>query len=100
MMRSFRILVVEDFEPFRRSIGMAFQHRAEFQIIDEVSDGLQALEKAKLLQPDLILLDIGLPKLNGLEVARQVPILAPHAKILFLSVESSSAMVRETFRLG
>jgi DNA-binding NarL/FixJ family response regulator len=65
-----------------------------------VSDGLEAVQKAKELQPDLILLDIGLPKLNGIEVAKRVRRFAPIARLLFVSQESSSDVVRETFRLG
>jgi DNA-binding NarL/FixJ family response regulator len=99
-MRSFQILVVEDYEPFRRFICLALQQRAELHVIGEVSDGLEAVQKAQELQPDLILLDIGLPKLNGIEVAKRVRRLAPNARLLFVSQESSPDVVRETFRLG
>src|SRR5215472_2482765 len=95
----FRVLVVEDFEGFRRFVCSVLQHRAEFQIA-EALNGLEAVQKAEQLQPDLILLDIGLPNLNGLEVAEQVRKLAPAAKILFLSQESSSEVVREALSLG
>ena len=73
--------------------------KAEFKIT-EASDGLEALKKAEELQPDLILLDIGLPSLSGLEVARRLRKLAPAAKILFASQESSSEVVREALTLG
>jgi DNA-binding NarL/FixJ family response regulator len=95
-----RILVVEDYEPVRRFICLEVQRRAEFQVIGEVSDGLGAVRQAQQLQPDVILLDIGLPKLNGIEAARQIRKLAPDAKLLFVSQESSSDIVRETFNLG
>ena len=98
-MSSLRILVVEDHAPFRRLICSALQRRAEFQTI-EAADGLEAVQKAEELQPDLILLDINLPKLHGFEVAKRIRRLAPHAKLLFLSQESSSDIVREAFRLG
>jgi DNA-binding NarL/FixJ family response regulator len=61
---------------------------------------LEAVQKAKELQPDLVLLDISLPKLNGIQVARRLRDLVPRAKILFLSVEPSSEVVREAFKLG
>jgi DNA-binding NarL/FixJ family response regulator len=76
------------------------ERRAELQIVGQASDGLEALQKAGELQPDLILLDIGLPKLNGMEVARRLGKFAPDAKILFFSLESSSDVVREGLRLG
>jgi DNA-binding NarL/FixJ family response regulator len=78
-------MVVEDFEPFRRMISSILQNRAEVQVVCEVSDGLEAVQKAKELQPDLILLDIALPGLNGIEAARQISNLVPQSKILFLA---------------
>jgi CheY-like chemotaxis protein len=98
--RKSRILLVEDFEPFRRFIRMALQRSVDCRIIGEASDGVEAVQKTKELQPDLILLDIGLSNLNGIEVAKRARSLAPHAKILFVSQESSTDMVREALRLG
>ena len=94
-----RILVVEDYAPFRRITCEALQRRAEFEIF-EAADGLEALQKAEELQPDLILLDINLPKLHGFEVAARIGRLAPHARLLFMSQESSSDIVRHGFSLG
>jgi DNA-binding NarL/FixJ family response regulator len=94
-----RILVVEDHAPFRRLTCAALQRRAEFQTF-EAADGLEAVQKAEELQPDLILLDINLPKLDGFEVAKRIRRLAPHARLLFMSQESSSDIVRQAFRLG
>ena len=95
-----RILVVDDSQPFREFVCSVLEERAEFQIIAQAADGFDAVQKAEELQPDLILLDIGLPKLNGIEAAKRIRGLAPNAKLLFVSQESSSAVVRETFRLG
>jgi DNA-binding NarL/FixJ family response regulator len=92
-------LVVEDFDEFRALVCLLLQPRAEFQV-ELASDGLEAVQKAEALQPDLILLDIGLPKLNGIEVSRRVNELAPAAKILFVSVESDSDLIRAALRLG
>jgi DNA-binding NarL/FixJ family response regulator len=94
------VLVVEDYEGFRRFIRLALQQWVELQIIGEVSDGLEAVEKAQALQPDLILLDIGLPKLNGLEACRRIRELSPNSKILFVSQEPSSDMVEQALSLG
>jgi DNA-binding NarL/FixJ family response regulator len=94
-----RILVVEDHAPFRHFICTALQRRADFRTI-EATDGLEAVQKAEELQPDLILLDINLPKMHGLEVAKQIRKIVPHAGLLFISQESSSDVVREALSLG
>jgi DNA-binding NarL/FixJ family response regulator len=96
---SLRVLLVEDFEPFRRFIQTTLQ-AAELQIIAEVSDGLEAVQKAEELQPDLILLDIGLPGLNGIEVARRIRTLSPQSRILFVSQESSADVIEEAMNSG
>jgi DNA-binding NarL/FixJ family response regulator len=74
--------------------------RPGLQIISEASDGLEAVQKAVELQPALIVLDIGLPSLNGIEAARRIRKLSPKSKILFLSQESSADVVREALCLG
>src|ERR1700739_185664 len=95
-----RILVVDDYEPFRRFLREKLQARPRLQVICETSDGLEAIYKAEELHPDLILLDVGLPTLNGVEAARRIRKLSPKSKILFVSQESSADVVQEAFRLG
>jgi DNA-binding NarL/FixJ family response regulator len=95
-----RVLVVEDFAPFRRFICSTLGKQANLQVICEVSDGLEAVRKAEELKPDLILLDIGLPTLNGIDAARRIRKLAPESKIIFLTQESSADIVREALGLG
>jgi DNA-binding NarL/FixJ family response regulator len=95
-----RVFVVDDYEPFRRFVCSTLDQRPELQIIGEASDGLEAVQKAEEMQPDLIVLDLGLPTLNGIEAARRIRKLAPQSKILFLSQESSPDVVQEAFRLG
>jgi CheY-like chemotaxis protein len=95
-----RTLVVEDHDLFRQFICGLLQRNADFQIVGQASDGVEAVEKTSELQPDLILLDIGLPQLNGIEAARRMRKLAPHSKILFVSQESSHDVVREGLSLG
>jgi DNA-binding NarL/FixJ family response regulator len=95
-----RVLVVEDFVPYRRFILSTLASMGELQVIGEVSDGLEAVQKAVELQPDLILLDIGLPSLNGIKSARQIHTLLPEPKIIFLTQECSADVVQEALSLG
>src|SRR5215469_3160319 len=93
-----KILVVDDFQKFRQ-FTVSTLRSANFHVT-ETANGLEALQKAKALRPDLVLLDVGLPDLNGLEVARRIRRLAPTTKILFLSQETSPELVREALSLG
>jgi DNA-binding NarL/FixJ family response regulator len=95
-----RVLVVEDFAAFRQFICLTLGNSPDFRVIGEASDGLEALQMAVELRPDLILLDIGLPSLNGIEVARQMRSLVPESKIIFLTIESSADMVQEALSVG
>jgi len=95
-----RILVVDDFEPWRRGICSLLQTRPEFSVVAEVADGLEAVQKAQELKPDLILLDIGLPNLNGLEAANRIRQVAPDAAIIFLTANRNKDMVRAAMDTG
>ena len=95
-----RVLLIDDFLPWRRFMGSMLQEQAKLQIVGEVSDGLQAVQNAQDLQPELILLDIGLPTLNGIEVARRIRDRAPQSRILFVSENRSSDIVEEALRTG
>jgi DNA-binding NarL/FixJ family response regulator len=97
---SVRVLVVEDNEPFQRFICSMLETSPELQIIGRVSDGLDAVQKAEELQPDLIVIDIGLPNLSGIEAARRIRKLSPESKILFLTQESSADVVEEALSFG
>jgi DNA-binding NarL/FixJ family response regulator len=98
--RSCKILLVEDFDPFRQFVVLSLRQRPEFQLIYEASDGLEAVQRAEELQPDLILLDIGLPRLNGIEAGRRIRKVSPNSKILFVSQELSADVVQEALHLG
>ena len=95
-----RILVVDDFGPIRRFVCEALEKRQHLQVVGKALDGLEAIQKAVELKPDLILLDIGLPTLNGLEAARQIRKLVPESKVIFLSQESSADVLQEALRIG
>jgi CheY-like chemotaxis protein len=98
-MKPLKVLVVDDYEPICRLVCSILE-KADFQVVGQASDGLEALHKAEELRPDLILLDIGLPKLNGMDAARRLLNANPHAKIIFLSQESSPDVVQEALNLG
>ena len=95
-----RILVVDDFGPIRRFVCEALGKRQHLQVVGEASDGLEAIQKAVEMKPELILLDIGLPTLNGLEAARQIRKLVPESKVIFFSQESSADVLQEALRIG
>ena len=97
---SVRVLVVENYEPFRRFICSTLRKSPEVEIVEEIADGLEAVQKAEELRPDLIVLDIGLPSLNGIAAARRIRRLSPESKLLFISQESSVDVVQEALALG
>jgi DNA-binding NarL/FixJ family response regulator len=95
-----RVLVVDDYAPFRNFVCSMLGRMPGLKIAGEAGDGLEAVEKAKEIQPDLVLMDIGLPSLNGIEAARAIRQLDPQCQIVFLSLESSADVVQEAFDLG
>jgi DNA-binding NarL/FixJ family response regulator len=95
-----RILVVDDFALFRIFVVELLGKRPELQVVGEASDGLEAVQKAVELKPDVILMDLGLPSLNGIEAARRIRKLVPESKIIFLSQESSADVVQAALSLG
>ena len=95
-----RVLIVDDYEPWRRFIRLTLLAHEELQVVGEVADGLEAVEKAHQLQPDLILLDIGLPKLNGIEAARIIRDISPTSKILVVSENRAWDLAQEALRVG
>jgi DNA-binding NarL/FixJ family response regulator len=97
---SIRILITDDSADWRRQVRLVLQARPEWQIIAEASDGLEAVQKAQDLKPEIILLDIGLPKLNGIEAARQIRQLSPSSKIVFLSQNNDRDFVRAALSTG
>jgi DNA-binding NarL/FixJ family response regulator len=92
--------MVDDYEPWRLFLSTTLQERRELQLIAEATDGLQAVQVAQQLQPDLILLDIGLPTLSGIEAARRIRELSPNTRILFVSENRSLAIAEEALHTG
>ena len=95
-----RVLLVDDNERWYSFYRKVIGKRPNLQIIGHVSDGLEAVEQAQELQPDLILLDIGLPALNGLEAARRIREVSPASKVLFVSDNSSPDIAEEALSTG
>jgi DNA-binding NarL/FixJ family response regulator len=99
-LRSIRILITDDYAPWRRQVRSLLEARPEWQVIAEASDGSEAIQKAEELKPDLILLDIGLPKMNGIEAARRIRQLSPSSKIVFLSQNNDRDIVGAALSTG
>jgi len=95
-----RILVVDDFASWRRAVFRIMRIEPGWNVISEASDGLEAVQKAEELKPDLILLDITLPKLSGIEAAKQIREVAPNSKILFVSSHSSWEIAERALDIG
>lgn len=95
-----RILVVDDFDAWRQQVCSILEARPELRVIAEAADGLEAVQKAQELKPNLILLDIGLPTLDGLEAARRIARVAPGTKIIFVTQNRDKDMVQTALRDG
>jgi len=95
-----RVLLVEDHEPFRRFVRTALTEREDFLLVGEAGDGLLGVYKFQELEPDLVLMDIGLPRQNGLQAAKKILALAPTCKVVFLTQEGSPEIVEEALNLG
>ena len=98
--KSVRILVVDDYEPWRDFIADTLKKEPGLQVIGKVSDGSAAVQQAHQLKPDLILLDVGLPTLNGIEAATRIRESSPSSKILFVSENRSVDVVEKALSTG
>jgi DNA-binding NarL/FixJ family response regulator len=92
--------VVHDFAGFRDAICSMLSDCPDLLVVGEAPDGLEAVGKAEVLQPDLVVLDLSMPKLNGLEATRRIRRLSPTSRIIIVSLESSADFVREAHRSG
>jgi DNA-binding NarL/FixJ family response regulator len=95
-----RILAADDFALWPRTISSIIAKHADWHIVSESADGFEAVRKAGEIKPDVILLDVGLPQLNGIEAARRIRTLVPESKIVFLSGFDDPDIVREALRTG
>ncbi|HTT21135.1 MAG TPA: response regulator transcription factor [Candidatus Sulfotelmatobacter sp.] len=99
-MREVRVLLADDYEPWRRCVSSLLLKHPEWQIVSEVSDGLAAVQKAQELNPDLVLLDLSLPTLNGVEAAIRIRQVAPSTKILFITAYRDPDAMQTVLRNG
>ena len=95
-----RIFVADDHEVVRRGLIALLQSQPEWEVCGEAGDGREAVEKAQKLKPDVIILDIGMPSLNGLEATRQILKTNPHTRVLILTLHDSDQVVREVLNAG
>ena len=95
-----RVLVVEDFEPFQEFVCSTLEKKPQLQVICKAQDGSEAVEQARKLQPDLIVIDVGLPKVHGIEAIRQIREHVPKSIVLFVSQNSDADVVQRAFEVG
>jgi DNA-binding NarL/FixJ family response regulator len=99
-MAEIRVLLADDFEPWRLRVRSILESSPDFRVVGDASDGLEAVHKAQQMKPDLILLDVGLPKLNGIETQIQLHQLVPTANVLFLTQNSDADVAGAALRNG
>lgn len=99
-MTAFRILIADDHEIVRRGIRALIENHPGWEVCAEASDGRDAVEKARELRPDLVLVDVSMPNLNGLDAARQILEIVPQTRVLILTMHESEQIVREVLEVG
>ena len=93
-----RILVVDDFQPFRNQLKAFLQRRPEYLCVGEADNGIDAVQEAECLLPDVILLDIGLPRLSGMHAARQIAECSPASKVIFVTQDANSCVAEAALK--
>jgi DNA-binding NarL/FixJ family response regulator len=95
-----KVLLADSSDVFRLYIRETLHGHPGFQVVAEATEGLECVQKAEQMRPDVTLLDIAMPRMNGFEAARQIALVSPESKIVFLTVYDSSAMVLHALELG
>jgi DNA-binding NarL/FixJ family response regulator len=99
-MKRIRILLADDHGVVRQGFKMILSAQADMEIVGEAANGREAVELAERLKPDIVVMDVAMPELNGIEATRRLAESAPHARVLALSMHKDSVYVRETLRAG
>ena len=97
---SIRIILADDHAIVRHGLERSFQQETDIEVIGQAKDGLSTVELVRELSPDVVVMDITMPDLNGIEATRQILKVFPHVKIVALSMHSSNKYVREMFKAG
>ena len=97
---SLRVLIVDDHGLFRKGLQMVLQQEPDLEVVGEGADGQEAVEKAQELMPDVVLMDVRMPKRGGIEATQQIKELLPHAKILMLTISDDEADLYDAIKAG
>lgn len=95
-----RILIVDDHEPLRRAIRILLESQSEFAVCGEAEDGARAIDKSAELQPDVVILNIVMPVVDGFEAARKIRVVSPHSRIVILSSHTDQKLLEEARSVG
>lgn len=95
-----RIIIADDFDPWRTQVRQILQNVPEWQVVDEACDGVQAIQKATAHRPDIVLLDLAMPALNGIEAARKIKQNSPNTKIIFVTQSVDGDIKRAALETG
>ncbi|MBI2237190.1 MAG: response regulator transcription factor [Actinobacteria bacterium] len=95
-----RVMVVDDHALFRRGLQMVLEQEPDLELVGEASDGAEAIDRAQALMPDVILMDIRMPKRSGIEAAGRIKDMLPHVKILMLTISDEEADLYEAIKAG
>src|SRR5512142_882092 len=99
-MSKIRILLADDHAMVRQGFRLILSSQTDLEIVGEAGNGREAVELAEQLRPDVVVMDVAMPELNGIEATRRLGESAPHARVLALSMHKDSVYVRETLRAG
>jgi DNA-binding NarL/FixJ family response regulator len=99
-MKSLRILIADDHDLMRRGIKALLETRADWEVCGEAQTGREAVTQTEALKPDIVVLDIGMPDLNGMEAARRIRKASPSTEVLILSLHFSDQLIREIVEAG